>query len=582
MKNTTFCLFLLFFLNGLFAQNYTDYIGAGHNEGLVITTSHNQSADMTGNKSADGFPVTDVELLADASRFLAQASLGYDYEMIQMTAAMGYEAWLDEQFTLPQQSITEQMLVIASYYADPGEEGIPTASMREFRSAWWENSMKNSDLLRHKINYIFSQIFVVSAFGSDLFEDIGYLSSSYYDMLGQNTFGNYRKLLNDVSRHVSMGLYLNHLNNPKSNPAQNIHPDENYAREVMQLFSIGLYELNPDGSRKLDGNGKFIPTYNNDDIREFAKIFTGFGDGHPESLWGEPFGEHDIALSANTPMKMYEEWHESGPKVLLNGQTVPAGQTGLQDFNDAMDNLHNHPNIGPFIGKALIQFLVSANPSPAYIGRVTNSFNNNGAGVRGDLQAVIKAILLDPEARDCNALANPTAGKLREPIVRYSHVLQAFHAYRPIFTTDMENWYSATGQVPMYSSSVFNFYQPEFQPNGPVANQGLFAPVFQIHNSSTSVGFINEVDNWTFSNEPMIFLDDAGADTLLDLSTELAIADSPTELVDHLDLLLAAGQLSTHAKTTIIQAVSQLSAPEDRVRMAVYLILISPDFAFLK
>ncbi|MEM6633273.1 MAG: DUF1800 family protein [Bacteroidota bacterium] len=574
-------LFFLVFISALYtsAQNYTDYLGAGHTIGITVTTGHTQNANNRGDKLVDGFPITDAALLADASRFLAQATLGYDYNMIEMAAAMGYEAWLDEQFALPRNAILDQMVEVATN--GNGFDG-PVfeldASMDQFRYAWWDNHMKNPDMLRHKMNYVLSQIFVVSAFGSDLFEDIGDFSSVYYDVLGQNTFGNFRTLLSEVSLNPMMGIYLSHLNNPRSDPANNIHPDENYAREVMQLFSIGLYELNPDGSRRLDANGNVIPTYNNEDIREFAKIFTGFGDGGRMGEWGG-FGTGSLRESGRAPMIMYEEHHEPGQKFLLNGQVVPAGQTGMQDFNAAMDNLFNHPNVGPFIGKALIQFLVSSNPSPAYIERVSRTFDANCNGVRGDMKAVIKAILLDPEARSCNALANPTGGMLREPIVRYTNFLKAFQfRANPYFEVFLGRWYEATGQIPLFASTVFNFFQPNFQPNGPIANQNLVAPVFQIHNSSTSIGFVNQTDDWTLKEEALR----TDSQVAMDLSAEMALANTPAALVDRLSLLLAAGQISPASKSIIVNALNQLNGPADRVNMAIYLILISPDYAILK
>ncbi|MDG2448483.1 MAG: DUF1800 family protein, partial [Saprospiraceae bacterium] len=369
----------------LFAQDYTDFLGAGHKNGITVTTSHNVNAN--GITTVDGFQNHNDASLKDASRFLAQSTMGYDYETIQNVATMGYEAWLEEQMLLPRHSCTDAATHLRSVYNTIEIDDILGFVL--FRSAWWNLILNNPDVLRQKVTYSLSQIFVISAVGSDLFEDESTLSSEYYDILQKHSFGNYRDLLSAVSRSFSMGLYLSHFNNPKSNPALNIHPDENYAREVMQLFSIGLYELNNDGSRKLDANGKFIATYNNDDIREFAKIFTGFGDAIANEFGG--FDDDKFALVAATPMKMFDEYHEPGQKNLLNGQIVPAGQTGMQDFNNAMDNLFNHPNVGPFFGKAMIQFMTSANPSPAYIDRVASAFNDNGLGVRGDLKAVIKA-----------------------------------------------------------------------------------------------------------------------------------------------------------------------------------------------
>ncbi|MEO1711824.1 MAG: DUF1800 domain-containing protein [Bacteroidota bacterium] len=565
----------------LSAQEYYDFLGAGHTKGITVTTSSNDQEN--GEKSIDGFPVENEDALIDASRFLAQAALGYDYEMVQMAAAMGFEAWIDEQLSLPRtppNNVMEQIYVATDYNIDilEGYTMLP--------AVWWNTALKYPDVLRQRMNYNLSQIFVVSAFGSDLFEDYASLNLNYYDLLNQHSFGNYRTLLDDMGRNPSMGLYLSHFGNPKSDPANNIHPDENYAREVMQLFSIGLYELNNDGTRKLDQNGNFIPTYDNDDIKEFAKVFTGFSNGTPNGEFGVFDGSQ---LSATSPMVMYDEWHEPGEKFLLNGMVVPSGQTGLEDYNMAMDNLFNHPNVGPFISKAFIQFFVTSNPSPAYVDRVATAFNDNGQGVRGDLGAMLKAILLDEEARTCSPLSQPNLGKLREPVLRYSTFMKAFNPMPEnglgIYGTTMFGWYEQTGQVPMYSPSVFNFYSPEFQPNGPIADADLVAPSFQIHNSTTSIGYINEMTLWTFLDyyfSDYDFFEEFDSTVFLDFETELDLASNPSALVDHLNILLAAGQLSESTQQIIETAVGQMPGNELRVDMAVYLILLSPEFAVLK
>ncbi len=584
-------LLLLCWLPSLLqGQGYTDYLGAGHMEGIKVSTSHTALANVDGTKSIDGFPIENTGALIDASRFLAQSTMGYDYESIEKAAAMGYEAWLDEQFTMPRQTAEQKIEEITSYL---GNSDVDFYGMFGFRAAWLNLVLKHPDLLRQRVTHALSQIFVVSSFGSDLFEDVFELSTSYYDILNEHAFGNYRDLLVAVSRSPSMGLYLSHMNNPKSDPENNIHPDENYAREVMQLFSIGLYELNNDGTRKLDSSGNYIPTYTNEDIREFAKIFTGFGNGGPAGEFGVFFGE-EAEEAAYLPMRMYDDWHEPGEKKLLNGVVVPAGQTGLQDFEAAMDNLFNHPNVGPFIGKALIQFLVSANPSSAYVNRVANAFNNNGNGVRGDMKAVIKAILLDPEARMCNPTDDPIIGKLREPIVRYTNLLKAFNIRNqngPFFD-QMFAWYDMVGQVPYYSPSVFNFYSPEFQPNGPIADNDFVGPVFQIHNSSTSIGYVNlmsfiTLEGYVFDPDIDYIFKDVGLPmqgTQLDFQDELALVDQPEALVDRLNILLAAGQLSTKSKSVIVNAINQIDDREamDRLRLAISLIMIAPEYAFLK
>lgn len=617
MKNLILGLGAIGFALCGWSQEPTDYLGAGRIGGIQVTSSGAQNPAQSGASTVDGFQVNDPELLADASRFLSQASMGYDYNDIELVAAMGAEAWLDEQLKLPR---TDMLGLIARINAAiPRRQPESLWGMYQFRTAWWNLVLKGPDLLRQRTAFALSQIFVVSGFGSDFFEDEELLSASYYNLLTEHAFGNYRDLLRAVSLSPSMGIYLSHLNNPKSDPANNIHPDENYAREVMQLFSIGLYELNLDGTRQVDSLGNFIPTYTNDDIKEFAKIFTGLGDGHPQGIFGEEtFGGEDeehLDRSMLYPMKMYESWHEKGEKRLLYGQVVPAGQSAMDDFEDAIDNLFYHPNVGPFIGTALIRFLTSSNPSPAYVARVAGKFNDNGNGVRGDLKAVLKAILLDPEARDCAPQNQIFGGRLREPLVRYTQFLRAFHAYPDetnlhLFITMMDAWQENTGQTPMYASSVFNFFQPGFQPNGPIADWDLVAPEFQIHNSSTSLGFINAVNQWTFRQDVLpASNEDAdeeyeepeeGEESSFDEAPDLdrnfdlpgvtrlhprrarALVHDPAALVDHLNLLLACGQLTERSQGIIERAVGQLEGDQERLFMAMYLVMIAPEYAVLK
>lgn len=586
-----FQFLLLFFLSqiGATAQTqYGDYYGAGHNVGITVITSSNATSD-TGDSTVDGFPVNNTAQLNDASRFLAQATLGASYEEIQALAASGYEAWLDAQMSLPQTSVTNNMLRVMEAFPvapDIVAEFDDALFFPYFRSAWWETVLRSPDVLRHRVTLAMSEFFVISH-RSDLFEDWSQSVGTYYDMLGKHAFGNYRDLLLDIALNPCMGVYLSHYNNPKTDVVNKIRPDENFAREIMQLFSIGLHELNNDGTRKLDTNGNPIPTYNNDDIKEFAKIFTGLTSGLA-SEFPTPFEEFLGIEAFSTPMQVFDSGHEPGVKKLLNGQIVPAGQMGMKDINDAIDNLYNHPNTGPFIGRKLIQFLTTSNPSPAYVNRVANAFNDNGAGVRGDMKAIIRAILLDPEARDCNAIDNPTGGKLREPIVRRANYFKAFNAYpamETFFSTEFD-FISSTGQFAMYSPSVFNFFLPDYQPNGDIADADLFAPEFQIHNSSTAIGYVNQVHHWGIWQEPMYGYD-AIADTefvsaLPDFSAENALVNNPTALVERLNTLLCAGQLSDASKAIIINTLNQMDANEERAGMAMYLIMLSPDYVIIK
>ncbi|MEO1712630.1 MAG: DUF1800 family protein, partial [Bacteroidota bacterium] len=478
-----------------------------------------------------------------------------------------------------------------------------------WKMAWWNNILKSDDHVRQRAAQALSQIFVISENSNLQLSGPG--MADYYDLLYQHAFGNFRDLLYDITLHPMMGFYLSHINNPKSDAANNIHPDENYAREIMQLFSIGLFELNPDGTRKLDADGNPIPTYDNSDIKEFAKIFTGLapaGYYWPwedyswlSTIWGDEYNNSPATVVTWEPMIPFENWHEPGEKTLLNGQVVPAGQTTLEDIEAAIDNLFNHPNVGPFIGKLLIQRLVKSNPSPAYVGRVAAKFNDNGEGERGDMQALIRAILTDEEALDCSWIDDPNSGKLKEPLLRYTQALRAFNVYNQ--SDRLWNWGfqfdEAVSQGILASPSVFNFYLPEFQPNGPIADADLFAPEFQIHTSATSINFINLAYDWFVNdyygeiathagtqvhNAPSYSFSDLDpVDYLyLDLDEEYLLADDAPALVERLNLILTGGQLSEETQATIVNTLEQLSGPVQRVRAALFLVFISPDYSIQK
>ena len=401
--------------------------------------------------------------LADASAFAARATFGLPYDDITVLAGEDRNAWLDSQFSLP---VDDHVSVVDDLVArrNAGEFAAFEQDIELLvtfrRLAWWHKTVTGEDVLRQRIAFALSEIFVVSDNVDALIID-PYALSGFYDMLLANAFGNFRDLLLDVTLHPAMGIYLSHVNNRKADPLNNTFPDENYAREVMQLFSIGLFELNTDGTQKLDGQGQPLPTYSNNEIREFAKIFTGLSFGGPVQYFG------NAAPYFRAPLVMFDAYHATGAKQLLNGVVVPAGQTGLQDINDAIDNLFNHPNVGPFIGKQLIQRLVTSNPSSAYVDRVARAFNGDTTGVRGDMQAVIRAVLLDPEAV---APPDTTAdfGKLREPVVRYASLLRQFGA------NSADGFIANTGYVlqalarqhPLSSPSVFNFFLPAHSARG--------------------------------------------------------------------------------------------------------------------
>lgn len=583
----------------LSAQVYDDYVGGGHDEGIIIITSDDYQADgweqiASGENTLNGMGLEGK--LMDASRFLAQATFGADEATIREVAQMDFENWIDLQtdleatYILP--SIIETYQTAVQIYTDNGGNLVnysDRAEWQHFDYAWWQINMTNDDLLRQRVAFALSQILVISI-NSDL-DDYGEGLGDYYDILIKHAFGNYLDILTEVSLHPSMGFYLSHLNNPKAILEDNIHPDENYAREVMQLFSIGLYELNVDGSRKLDTDGNFIPTYDNDDIKEFAKIFTGLGAGGvigQDDTYQPAFGQGLGNLDFTVPMAMYNEWHETEEKHLLNGLVIPANQDGMTDVEQAIENLFNHPNTGPFISRLLIQRLIKSNPTPAYIARVATVFNDNGEGVRGDMKALVKAILLDEEARTCAWVSNPEQGRLREPILRYTHFAKAIGAENNygLFWNDGRDFLDDVGQHPLRSPSVFNFYLPGFQPNGPIAGQGLVAPEYQIHNARTSVGYVNTVNEWTVeeylfdTNETYSFSTDT------DYSQLLEFAKDPDVLINKLDILLTHGMLTANTREIIKMSISSFSdnpvGNYDRLKLATYLFMISPDYNVLK
>ena len=531
----------------------------------------------------------------EAARFLAQATLGANMALIQQVASQGFENWIDAQFLVPQSQILEYLYQHLFDESDIAEE-LPFREL--FRYALWQHIMNGEDLLRQKVALALSEIFVISTEKDDIYISANG-AADWYDMLLRNAFGNFRDLLQDVTLSPIMGNYLSHAGNRKTDLSLSRFPDENYAREIMQLFTIGLFLLNDDGSYQLDGNNEPIPSYDNSHITEFAKIFTGLQydfDGDPHVTWHNPGFDSGWlnSYTAVRPMTMWEEEHEPGSKTLLNGHIVPNGQTGIEDINDALDHLFNHQNVGPFIGRLLIQRLVKSNPSAGYIGRVTAVFNNNGSGVRGDMQAVIKAILLDDEARNLSYINDPTNGKLREPFFRFTHLMRTFNFSNPQNKFWDAGW-SVGNELRQYmlnAPSVFNFFSPDFRPAGPVADAGLTGPEFQLLNSYTAISTINffyaKLD-WNY------VFDLPGTDQVIngqtydidqpapDFTTELALLNDIDALIDRLNLLMTYGTLSTEMRQIIYTAVSSYASNTnvdiEVIRFAIYLFMICPEFA---
>jgi uncharacterized protein (DUF1800 family) len=448
---------------------------------------------------------------AEAARFLTQATFGPSLPEIDRLMRMGYHAWLDEQLAAPASLQLPYLDGLIHGYLNAGQ---PVAVWQDARQEiWWRNVLYGNDQLRQRVAFALSQILVISDQNGAL-EGLPTALAHYYDLLAQQAFGNYRQLLQDVTLHPAMGNYLSMFRNRKPDEALNIRPDENYAREIMQLFSIGLVRLNPDGT-PLDGDPgtpgvQPMPTYDQDTIRGFAHVFTGWnfstcqppepsGGGFTWWHWeycpsGPDTMEYQLRPGWRTPMAPWgsgtafgEVYHASEgnkqllayPGVSLPGGVLPAGGSAQGNLQAALDNIFNHPNVGPFIGRLLIQRLTTSNPSPAYVGRVAAAFANDGQGVRGNLAAVVRAVLMDPEARD-PAQRPAHFGKLREPLLRLTGLWRALDA-RSNSGRVGEGWPEYfTAQAVQRSPTVFNFYLPNYQLPGEIANLGLYSPEFQI------------------------------------------------------------------------------------------------------
>ena len=496
----------------------------------------------------------------EASRFLGQAAFGGSDPAIARVIALGYSGWLDEQFAAERTQGHYDWMVGKGYAANVDNIN----SFAGVDNTLWRKLIASPDLLRQRITLALSEIFVVSMSGLPV-NWRGFVAAAYVDVLEANAFGSYRTLLGAVTLSPGMGSYLNMRGNLRENPATGRVPDENYSREVLQLFSLGLVELAADGSLK---NGVATDTYGQETITGLAKVFTGWDNDRANRT------EPGYALR---PMILNAANHSPSAKSFL-GVTIAAGTLGGPALETALDAIANHANVGPFIGRQLIQRLVTSNPSAAYVGRVAAVFNNNGAGVRGDLKAVIKAVLLDDEARRAATTGDTTRGKLREPVVRFVQWARAFKLASP---TDLWNIgvtsdpSTRLGQSPLRSPSVFNFFRPGYvPPNTVLGAQNLTAPEFQITNESTVVGWAN----WA-----QTFVQSGVGETRPDYSAEIALATDAAALVNRVVLLLAPGALSAATLATLTTALGTINASSDagklnRVRAAVHLVLCAPEY----
>lgn len=529
-------------------------------------------------------PVVTMPNATQASRFLQQSTFGATETTINSLMNVGFNSWIEDQFTLPQSSHKTYMDSIAAGLSN----GISGLNQNHFFESFWKLTVSGNDQLRQRVGFALSQIMVTS-FQDSTVANYPRGVASYYDTLNTHAFGNYRQLLEAVTLHPMMGIYLTSLRNQKESGTR--VPDENYAREVMQLFTIGLSKLNSDGSVILS-NGKPIDTYTNDDISGLAKVFTGWSWAGADKSNTRFYGGNADANRDWMPMQSYPAFHSVSIKSFL-GTTIAAQSPANPEasLKTALDTLFNHPNVGPFIGKQLIQRLVTSNPSPQYVARVAAAFNNNGTGVRGDMKAVIKAILLDPEARSDPSLNNAGIGKLREPILRLANWLRAFNAksssgaYR---ITNLDDPLTSLGQTPMRSPSVFNFYRPGYvPPNSSIANAQLVSPEMQITAETSVVGYLN------FMRDAIANGTGTSRDVKADYSNLSTLATTPEQLLDKVNLLLMSNQMSSGLRSQIIAAVNSIAIPTttqtaidaaklNRVYMSVFLTMASPEYLVQK
>ena len=560
-----------------------------------------------------------------AALFMMQATLGADRKTIDSVSKKGTKTWLNEQIST---QLTQEELFLPhtkeiwsdfrqEFLRKYGESAINGMGNDPalpywyyFRMAWWDKTLSDntSHILRSRVAQALSEIIVISDKSNLQLDALG--MADFYDILYKNAFGNYGDILEEVSLHPVMGVYLSHLNNRKEDKSKNIHPDENYAREIMQLFSIGLNELNMDGSEKIASNGKPIPTYTNEDIKELAKVFTGLKASEYEYEWNavmKGYNGYKVAFNDGVakkyktipfinmikPMVCENVFHDKSAKNLLKGRVnVPKNQTAQEDIQKVVSDLLKHPNTAPFISKKMIQQLVTSNPSPEYVKDVASAF-----GKTGDMKKLVEAILLHPQAQK--------AKKLKSPFLRATQILRAFNVSndsKKLWLTGDDIEYTLQQHI-LSSPTVFNFYLPDYVPHGEIESANLVAPEFQIHNSSTSIDYVNLMYDWLFGeylpmastkvhatrkNIPEVDNDRLAKnldDRLkLDLSYEISLAKAKKydELIEHLSLVLT-GKQNVEFKDEIKDSFKNYKNESKWVvQTVIFMIVITPEFTVLK
>ncbi|MGJ8697752.1 MAG: DUF1800 family protein [Verrucomicrobiaceae bacterium] len=608
-------------------------LGFSSSPGASQSVLQNKSYDLDGNGTADISLSGDLAAFneiyripepgksltrAQAARLLLQTTFGpANMAQVDYVASIGAEAWLDQQIALPP-SLTrpyiedlkiDLLLSPANDWTDPNLSGYNInnqgqsnafVSGTNFTSSWARSTIRGQDQLRQRTAFALSQILVASR-GAAMLANQTRTTAQYYDFMIEGAFGNFEDLLLNVSLSPYMGHYLSHLGNQKEDPSIGRFPDENYAREIMQLFTIGLWELNLDGSRKLDLDGQPIPTYSNDDITSLSRVFTGvnyesgsFGGGWRDD--GDSSGKY-----MTTPMKIFASHHDFTEKRIPMGvnstgnrlyHTIPANPSGnnaaaMAEVETVVHQLVRHPNTAPFICKQLIQFLVTSNPTPAYVQRVASVFQNDGTGEVGNLEAVVRTILLDDEARNpMHHLKTKHFGHFREPTLRTIHLARILKIdqYPNLLWWDWGYYSEQTLQEPMNAPTVFNFYRPDFRLPGALAANQLDSPALGIVNSFSSVSFTNYLWRITLDGFDMIHGDQwyDGKSFPADYSDLLPMANDIPDLLDHLSILYCAGTLGAESRSIITNSLQAENDMTDRVRLAAFLVLVSPEGTCLK
>jgi uncharacterized protein (DUF1800 family) len=523
--------------------------------GAVTVDVMNPDPGAIGSNNMNAQVVGTISVAANvADRFLEQTTFGPTTPLITQVQYSGLQGFLTAQYALP---ITKYPLPAS------GESGLGAVQQRFF-----VQNLTAEDQLRQRVAFALSQIFVIG--GAKVTDPTGY--TNYLQLLENDAFTNYRQIMQDVTLSPAMGDWLDMVNNGKPNTSQGDHANENYAREFMQLFTIGTAQLNPDGSYQLDSGGNQIPTYTQNTVEAFALAYTG---------WTYPLAPGATQRTYNPaywtgPMVAVDSNHDTTAKQLLvypgvsGGGMLPAGQSAVQDLQGALDNVFNHPNVGPFVSNQLIQHLVTSNPSPAYIQRVASVFNDNGSGVRGDMKALITAVLIDPEARrgDDPASAVGTDGHLQEPILYMTGLLRAFGA-----TSDGSNlayYGSGMGQEALYAPSVFNFYSPSYV----IPGTTIYGPEFQILTTATSLNRVNWTNSYVFGS--------IGPGTTVSFSNYATQASQPSALLSSLNTLMLHGSMSPDMQSAILTAMQSVPSGSkqglQQAQMAIYLVGTSSQY----